>query len=552
MRIAPKLVAGTSTAPQSSTSQSSRHSFVDTLANVSGTWRLKQGGDKSGTHSASDERPDDSEQNEDQGNRWSLKQCRQSSDVSKSNRQGETASSSVKQVESKLDNSKVSHLSEASSETADDSVSHKNDSLKANFTGQVGSPFALQNSTVQPESSGMFFFALTASESADKGSQPESTEQSVSDPLSRAISGQESGQQSHAGTQVPIEFRGAEALQCERGIGEGRDSADILTAESAGQPALPSTSPDPSMTLVAPSTPAAQLSASGVGGAARDGESLDAASILQTSLAAKAQQVSTTKSGDGNSLQATAKLSQSKTGTSIAGLNSNVGDAARSGRDSTVGDVGSLSHGSIGTGSQISAVQAKGSEAGVLQLILPATPATVHGSAGTTASSDFAGMETHRGDGDDNPAMERWMGGDSAGMSGISTAQIIQNMSESVMRVGMHSIEFGDISIRTAVSQQQMQTQIAVDHNELGNALAAHIPSVQAKLGSDYGLHANIQVNQGGATFSDARDGSSQQQKNSTAQPAQVTEFSTAIQEDAVATRSVTVASGDYRLDVRA
>lgn len=144
------------------------------------------------------------------------------------------------------------------------------------------------------------------------------------------------------------------------------------------------------------------------------------------------------------------------------------------------------------------------------------------------------------------------MGGDSAGMSGISTAQIIQNMSESVMRVGMHSIEFGDISIRTAVSQQQMQTQIAVDHNELGNALAAHIPSVQAKLGSDYGLHANIQVNQGGATFSDARDGSSQQQKNSTAQPAQVTEFSTAIQEDAVATRSVTVASGDYRLDVRA
>jgi hypothetical protein len=144
------------------------------------------------------------------------------------------------------------------------------------------------------------------------------------------------------------------------------------------------------------------------------------------------------------------------------------------------------------------------------------------------------------------------MGGDSAGMSGISTAQVIQNMSESVMRVGMHSSEFGDISIRTSVSQQEMQAQISVDHNELGSALAAHIPSVQAKLGSDYGLHANIQVNQGGATFSDARDGASQQQRNSAAHRVEVTEVPTAIQEDTVAARSLMVASGDYRLDIRA
>lgn len=97
------------------------------------------------------------------------------------------------------------------------------------------------------------------------------------------------------------------------------------------------------------------------------------------------------------------------------------------------------------------------------------------------------------------------------GTSGINTARVIQNMNETEMRVGMRSTEFGDISIRTMVNQQQMQTQISVDHSELVNALTAHIPSVQAKLGSEYGLHASIEVSQGGASFSNNQGQSSSQ-----------------------------------------
>jgi len=85
---------------------------------------------------------------------------------------------------------------------------------------------------------------------------------------------------------------------------------------------------------------------------------------------------------------------------------------------------------------------------------------------------------------------------------GINTAKLIQTMSESEMRVGMHSAEFGNISIRTSVSQQQMVAQISVDHSDLSQAISAHVASAQTKLGDEHGLHALIEVNNQGASSS--------------------------------------------------
>jgi hypothetical protein len=92
--------------------------------------------------------------------------------------------------------------------------------------------------------------------------------------------------------------------------------------------------------------------------------------------------------------------------------------------------------------------------------------------------------------------------GDAAATSGINSAKLMQTMSESAMRVGMRSSEFGNISIRTSVSQQQMQAQITLDHGELSQAMSSHVSSVQAKLENEYGLHASIEVNHQGAGFS--------------------------------------------------
>jgi hypothetical protein len=137
------------------------------------------------------------------------------------------------------------------------------------------------------------------------------------------------------------------------------------------------------------------------------------------------------------------------------------------------------------------------------------------------------------------------------GTSAINTARVIQSMSESEMRVGMHTSEFGGIAIRTTVSQQQVQAQISVDHGELGNAISAHIPSVQAKLGSDLGLHASIEVNQSGSSLTGGQEQSSQRESR-----AAVSSNSDAdITADPVETFNPAVLTSEadaYRLDIRA
>lgn len=142
---------------------------------------------------------------------------------------------------------------------------------------------------------------------------------------------------------------------------------------------------------------------------------------------------------------------------------------------------------------------------------------------------------------------------EAAGTSGISTARLIQTMSETEMRVGMRSSEFGDISIRTSVSQQQMVAQISTDHGDLGAAISAHIPSVQEKLGSDFGLHASIQVSQGGASFSDEWGNSSQKQQQTAVRSVAFESAAAAAAEaDKSTLRSPPIASDEYRLDIRA
>lgn len=101
----------------------------------------------------------------------------------------------------------------------------------------------------------------------------------------------------------------------------------------------------------------------------------------------------------------------------------------------------------------------------------------------------------------------------SAGAPGINAARVIQSMSGTEMRVGMHSSDFGEISIHTTLSQLQLQTQISVNHSELGSAIATHIPAMQAKLGSEHGVHASIEVSQSGSSLS-GNAGQSSPQRN--------------------------------------
>jgi hypothetical protein len=141
---------------------------------------------------------------------------------------------------------------------------------------------------------------------------------------------------------------------------------------------------------------------------------------------------------------------------------------------------------------------------------------------------------------------------ESAGTTGINTANVIQKMNETEMRVGMHSAEFGEISIRTSVSQQQMTAQISVDDGDLGKAISAHIPAMEAKLGGEFGLRALVQVSQGGMSFSGERGNSPQKEQGSYAPPAQVESIPAFVESDSAATRVAAAAIHGYRLDIRA
>ena len=188
---------------------------------------------------------------------------------------------------------------------------------------------------------------------------------------------------------------------------------------------------------------------------------------------------------------------------------------------------------------------------------LPSRPAPAAPNAGTQSASGTSTTDStpsHAAEARNLPA-EPANTSLPAGSSGINSARLIQSMNETEMRVGMRSSEFGDISIRTMVTQQQMQAQISVDHSELVSALSAHIPAVQAKLGADYGLHASIEVSQGGASFSNNQGQSSQKDYKPFTPSAQFDSSApTVVEADRVVSRPVAasaVAEGS-RLDIRA
>jgi hypothetical protein len=127
---------------------------------------------------------------------------------------------------------------------------------------------------------------------------------------------------------------------------------------------------------------------------------------------------------------------------------------------------------------------------------IPSTSA-VHDATPSDHRTDVAGSSSRPAEG----TVEAQTA-DSPATAGISAATIIRSMNQSEIWVGMHSVDFGQISIRTAVTQNQMTAAISVDHSELSKAISAQIPTIQHKLGGELGLKALVEENQGTTSFS--------------------------------------------------
>jgi len=137
--------------------------------------------------------------------------------------------------------------------------------------------------------------------------------------------------------------------------------------------------------------------------------------------------------------------------------------------------------------------------------------------------------------------------------SSINTAKLMQTISESEMHIGMRSTEFGEISIRTSIAEQQMVAQISLDHSDLSQAISAHVSTMQTKLGEDYGLNASIQVHNLGSSLSGEQGQSSQREQRAFNSPAQIHATILPQPEEASLNLAALVTPGiGDRLDIRA
>ena len=99
---------------------------------------------------------------------------------------------------------------------------------------------------------------------------------------------------------------------------------------------------------------------------------------------------------------------------------------------------------------------------------------------------------------------------DTGNVPAVNSAQLIQSVRHSEMRLGMQSEEFGNLSISTSVGRQVLSAQIATDHSELGRALAVHLPAMEQKLSTASGLQARVELSSGGSSSDTASSQSSQ------------------------------------------
>jgi hypothetical protein len=86
----------------------------------------------------------------------------------------------------------------------------------------------------------------------------------------------------------------------------------------------------------------------------------------------------------------------------------------------------------------------------------------------------------------------------------FSSAQLIEKVSQSELRLGMRTGEFGSVEIRTTFDHQQLRAEISSERGELGQALSAELPGFEQRLREhDVPLSTVVvhQANAGGGGF---------------------------------------------------
>ena len=190
------------------------------------------------------------------------------------------------------------------------------------------------------------------------------------------------------------------------------------------------------------------------------------------------------------------KVGSARPQTTLAGPGAK-GTSSPDARDGQYGNSKSASSsagsGDVGVTKAAASVSGDGTGLSTTSTPVAFSAAPVAGAPTNTVARASEGVAHDTAGGDAPPA---------ASSSPINVARVVESIHGSEMRVGVRTEEFGNVSVSTAVNREQIAAQISFDHGDLGRLLAAHLPSMQEKLGSDTGLHATVQVLDRGASYS--------------------------------------------------
>ena len=140
----------------------------------------------------------------------------------------------------------------------------------------------------------------------------------------------------------------------------------------------------------------------------------------------------------------------------------------------------------------------------------------------------------------------------------INTAKLVQSMGQSEMRVGMRSTEFGNISISTSSTRDMISAQISLDHGELAKTLAASLPEMQTRLGTNQAMDVRINMNgtgtmNGAGTSSSMSNGSADQSRGGRQQAGETSSNHSGygVQEPHYSSGRTAATIGDARINAR-
>jgi hypothetical protein len=98
-----------------------------------------------------------------------------------------------------------------------------------------------------------------------------------------------------------------------------------------------------------------------------------------------------------------------------------------------------------------------------------------------------------------------------ASHTGVNTAKLVQSLTQSELRVGLQTRDFGNIDIRTSASRHEFTAQISVEHGEVAHTLTSELPNLYARLNEQQVPVSNIHILDQSLATSSGLDQRSQQ-----------------------------------------